>query len=84
MPIEMVHAPGVEEDQGNEDVDRSLLCEPEAELEAAEANGIELLDQQDAESVRANEPDDHAAQYEPQVGLPVGRAVFRCHPLPRD
>jgi len=84
VPIEMIHAPGVEEDQRDKDVDRSLLREPEAELEAADANGIELLDQQDAESVRANEPDDHAAQYEPQVSLPVGLAVFRCHPLPQD
>ena len=48
--INAIHTPGVKENQQYEDIDRSLLREPEAELESAEANGVELLDKKDAEA----------------------------------
>ncbi len=54
--VETVHPPHVHEDEQNEDVDRALLREPEAELEAAEADLVEAIHEQDAEAVRDDEP----------------------------
>src|SRR5690606_714389 len=72
-------APGIEKDQQDEHVDRALLREPEAELETAEPDAIQLIDQQDAEAVRADEPRHQAGRDESQVGLPVGVALFGAH-----
>lgn len=60
-----------------------MLREPESELEATDPNTIQLVDEQDAKSVGTDEPDNHAAKKQSQVGLPVGFTVFRRHPLPR-
>ena len=38
--VYLVHAPGIEEDQYDKDVDRALLGEPETKLEAAKTNSI--------------------------------------------
>ena len=44
---------------------------------------IKSIDQQYPEQVRASEPDDQAAQHKPQIGAPIGSAVFRCHRFSR-
>ena len=49
-----------------------MLREPESELETTDSNTIQLVDQQDAKSVGTDEPDNHAAKKQSQVGLPVG------------
>jgi hypothetical protein len=54
--IDAVHPPGVEKNQGDKDINRSLLREPEAELKSANSNVIQLVDQQDTESIRTDEP----------------------------
>ena len=38
--VHFVHAPGVEENEADKDVNRALLCEPEAQLETSDANLI--------------------------------------------
>ena len=79
LAVDFVHAPGVEENEAYEDVNGSLLGEPEAELKATDAHFIELIDQQDAESVGADEPDDQAANNKAQIGPPVRGAILRSH-----
>jgi hypothetical protein len=87
LSIDAIHAPGVEKNQRNEYVDRTLLCEPEAQLKAAESNAIELLDEQHAESIGTDEPDDETDSDQSQIGAPVrqpifGMPVFRQHFAP--
>jgi hypothetical protein len=82
LAIDVVHAPGIKENQGNEDVDRALLRKPETELEAADADAIQLFDEENAETVGAGEPDDEANENEPQIRSPVRKSIFRMHPAP--
>ena len=49
LPVLPVGEPGVREDQGDEDVDRALMAHPEAEGNAAAGNGVEGLDEHDAQ-----------------------------------
>ena len=79
LPVDAIHAPGIEENQGDEYVDRSLLREPEPELESAEANLVQLLDEQDAEAIGTDEPDSQADRDQSQVGPPIGRTILRIH-----
>ena len=81
-PVQMIHSPGIEKDQYDERIDGTLLGKPETKFEATNANGVQLIDEQDAEPVRTNKPYNHAAKKEPQISLPVGFAVFWCHLLP--
>ena len=74
--IEPIHAPGVKENKNDEDVDRPLLGEPETQLETADANLVELLDQQYTESIRTDEPDREASGDEPEISPPIGQAIF--------
>jgi hypothetical protein len=82
LAIDVVHAPGIKEDQGNENVDRALLGKPETELKAADADTIQLFDEENAETVGAGEPDDEANEDESQIRSPVRKSVFRMHPAP--
>jgi len=82
LNVHFVHAPGVEEDQGNKNIDGALLGKPESQFESAHANGIKLIYEQDAEAIGTNKPDDHAAGKKPQVRLPICFSVFRCHLFP--
>ena len=50
LAVNTIHAPCIEEYQQHENVDRPLLGKPEAKLEAADTNRIELLNQQYAEA----------------------------------
>jgi len=50
LAIDMVHAPGVEKDQRDEDVDRALLGEPKSELEATNADAVQLFDKEYAKA----------------------------------
>jgi len=83
LAIDMVHAPGIEKDQHNEDIDGALLCEPETELEATNADAIQLFDKEYAEAVRTGKPDDEANEDEPQVGAPVRKSVLEMHHNPQ-
>src|SRR5690606_27576243 len=77
--VDPVHTPRAEECEEHGDVDRTLLCEPEAELEAADRDAIQLLDEKNAEDVGAGQPDSHAGCNETQVGAPVGGTVRWSH-----
>ena len=44
-PVDLMHAPRIKEDQCDENIDRPLLREPEAELEATDADLVHLLDE---------------------------------------
>ena len=79
FPVQAVHQKGIDEDQYDEYVDRALLGEPEAELEATNTNLIELFDEQYAEAVGADEPDGQTKRDEAQVGSPVCEAVVAMH-----
>ena len=54
--VERVHAPRVEEDQGQEDQDRTLLREPETKVSAAYFDTRQKRTQQDAEPERNQRP----------------------------
>jgi len=49
--IEAIHAPGVKEDQQHKNVYRSLLRKPKSQLKSADANRVQFIDEQNAESV---------------------------------
>jgi DNA-binding transcriptional LysR family regulator len=83
LSIDVVHAPGIKEDQRNEDVDGALLGEPETELEATDADAIQLFDKEYAEAVRAGKPDDEADENEPQIRSPVRKSVLEMHHNPQ-
>lgn len=82
LPVQFVHSPSIKEDQYNEYVNRSLLGKPEPQSETADANRVELVNQQNAESVRTNKPDDHAAKKQLQIGFPIHSSVFGRHRSP--
>jgi hypothetical protein len=54
--VELVHPPGVEEDQRQEDEDRALLGEPEAQIGAADFDARQQRAQQDAEPEETRAP----------------------------
>jgi hypothetical protein len=80
--VNLIHAPGVEKYQHYEDINRALLGEPKAELEAADTNGIELLDQKNTEAEGNSEPDDEAQSDESKIGTPVSQAFVLVHDCP--
>ena len=82
--IDAIHAPGVEKDQRDEDVDRALLRKPEPQLKTANADLVHLFNEQDTEAIRADKPDDEANRDEAQVGTPVSHAEFRMHIAPKS
>ncbi len=49
--IEFVHHPDVDGNEDNEDVDATLLCEPESQLKSPNADVVELLNKEDAAAV---------------------------------
>ena len=82
--INVIHTPGVEKYQQDKNVYRALLREPESELEAADTNRIELLDQQNSETERAQKPDGEAARHKPEVRTPIRQAFVLVHEQPRS
>ncbi len=77
--VETIHTPGVEEYQCDENVNRALLREPEAELEATDSNLIQFFHKQNAESEGTDEPDEQAHCDQLQIGPPVGLAILSVH-----
>jgi hypothetical protein len=77
--VDVIHAPCVEKDQRDKGVNRALLRKPETELKAADPKPVQLLNQQNAEDVRADEPDEQADSDETQVGTPVGESIVAMH-----
>jgi hypothetical protein len=71
LTIQMIHAPGIKENQHQEDINRTLLGEPETELETRDLDMIQLIDQQDAETVGHYKPDTQTGQKQAQIRLPV-------------
>ena len=69
--IETVHPPGVVENQNNETENRTLLSEPEAQIEAKDLNSIERLGENDAETEGDGKPDCEAYRDQAQIGAPV-------------
>ena len=60
--VEFVHVAGVVEDQQDEDDDRSLLSEPEAQLVAADTDLVEQVEQENAAAVADHEPHEQQPQ----------------------
>ena len=79
LGVEPVHEVRVDEDEHDEHVDRALLREPEAELEArpGDAHLVERLDEQDPAPVRDEEPDAEQHGEQAHVGAPVGETIGR-------
>ena len=73
--IQLVHPPGVEKDQCQEDQDRALLGEPEAKIGAADGNARQRRAQDDPEPERDQRPDNEADQDETHIGGPI-RVAF--------
>ena len=65
----------VNKDQGNKDVDGSLLCPPEAEFEAKKRNLIQFLDQQNPKTEWHGEPNTEQNTEQAQIGFPVAIVV---------
>jgi hypothetical protein len=54
--IEAIHQVDIDENQRDKNINRSLLCEPEAETKTANLNFVEIVHKQDATTVRDDEP----------------------------
>jgi hypothetical protein len=79
ITIDAIHAPGIEEDQDNENVDGALLGKPEAQLETGKSDRIQLLDKENACAERNGEPDRETDTDETQIGPPVGETLVLVH-----
>ena len=53
------------------------------ELEPADPDRIQLLDQQNPEPVGADKPDRETNCHEAKIGSPVGKAIIVLHWVPR-
>ena len=73
LPVDARDAGGVHEDQHHERVDAALLGEPEAQLESAEGELVQEVDQEDAATEGDGEPDREANRDQAQVVAPVAR-----------
>ena len=62
-------------DKNKKDKDRTLLCEPEAQIGATDCDARKHRTQQDAKTERNNKPDHEADADDPLVGCPVGVVV---------
>lgn len=82
LTIDAIHSPGVEEDQGDKYVDRTLLSEPESELETADTYRVQLFDKQNPESIGADKPDSETYRHEAKIGPPVSHAIVAIHFFP--
>jgi hypothetical protein len=80
--VDLIHTPGIKENQCNKHVDRALLRKPEAQLKTTKTNVIELLDEDHAEAERTDKPDKKAGRDESEIGAPVCQSVFRMHKTP--
>jgi hypothetical protein len=77
--IEAIHPPGVDKDQDNEDVNRTLLSHPESSWEFSDFPIIERFDQYDSEAKRDKCPDRKETEDEAACSTPVtvsGRFIF--------
>jgi hypothetical protein len=77
--VDFIHAPCIEENQQDKDVDGTLLRKPEPELETGYRDPVHLFDEQYPEDVGTEEPDGHAGCNESQVCAPVGGPVCLSH-----
>jgi hypothetical protein len=83
FPVEFIHTPGVEKNQRDKDIDRTLLGKPEAKLVATNTDGIKLIDQDYPKKVGHDKPDSEAKCHQFQVCFPVRfSVVFITHDRP--
>jgi hypothetical protein len=69
--VELVHAPGIEKYQDDKDVHRTLLRKPKAQVVTANAESVELINQDNSKKIRHNEPDTEADGHQSEVCLPI-------------
>jgi hypothetical protein len=82
--IEAIHQVDIDENQRNKNINRSLLCEPEAETKTANLNFVEIVHKQDGTTVRDDEPYNQQGTKVLQVLHPIGTIfMVSCHILPR-
>ena len=67
----------------NNDESEPRESSAETELEATDADAIQLFDKEYAEAVRAGKPDDEADENEPQIRSPVRKSVLEMHHNPQ-
>ena len=72
--VETVHLPGIDEDEHDEDVDASLVGDPETEGQAEKGEGIQKFDEEDAATVGHRGPDDKEAKDQAFICAPIGLA----------
>jgi hypothetical protein len=70
--VDLVHAPGVNKNQDNKGIDRTLLGEPEPQFETVNMKLVKIVDPKNAATKRHHKPDRQQARHEPQVGVPIG------------
>ena len=56
FPINHLHAPGINKDQGHKHIDGTLLGKPEAEFKAKEGKLIKSVNQQNTAAKRNRKP----------------------------
>ncbi|MCY1382358.1 hypothetical protein D9M69_703740 [compost metagenome] len=61
--IELIHLPDIEENLEHKDVDGTLLGKPEPQGCTEETDGVECINQQNAEAERHQEPDSQQDQH---------------------
>jgi len=82
LAVYAIHPPRIKENQRDENIDRTLLREPETELEATDTDRVHLLDKQHTKAVRAYKPDDQTYADEAEIGPPICETIGSVHPYP--
>src|SRR5690606_21165268 len=79
LTVDVTHLLRVVEDQCDEDVDRSLVGEPETERVVTQRDTVECRGEQNACAGRDQEPDDQDLGQQAQYRSPVRLAVMFHH-----
>ena len=76
LAIEAVHIPDVERDQAHIHQHRALVTHPEAQLEAAETDPIEVISEKDRGAKRHQDPNRQKDCQNTKVRPPVGTTIL--------
>ncbi len=77
--VQPVHQPDIDEDQNDKHINRSLLCNPEAQFDASDSILIKIGFPEDAAAIRNKKPDRQQHAHVGDVFLPICFGVELLH-----
>jgi hypothetical protein len=79
LPVKAIHESDVDEDQRDKDVNRSLLGEPESELETGDLYSIELVHEENPATKGRTEPNCEKDRQVAEIPMPVDIESIAAH-----